>query len=79
MTFEQLLNAGFVVHHTCALCNRVVGYQVHPEVAAACFHSSCDCGGPSDSYRLLTRAELAALPEPEWARHTENANEEGPR
>jgi hypothetical protein len=65
MTFEELRAATFVEHHRCGSCNSPVGFLVHPEMAAAVFDSSCDCGvsrGPS--YRILTHEELAAIPLP---------------
>lgn len=61
MTFDELLAAGFVVHHRCGACGAPVGYEVHPEMAAACFNSGCDCGGGSN-YRVLTLEELGAIP-----------------
>ncbi len=62
MTFEELAQAGFVAHHRCDACGVPVGYLVHPEMAAAVYDSSCDCGTQSGpTYRLLTRQELAEL------------------
>lgn len=61
MTFEQLKAAGFVEHHRCGACGSPVGYQVHPESAAACFQSGCDCGGPYPNYRVISHEELAKI------------------
>lgn len=65
MTFEELKSAGFVLHHSCGACGSPVGYEVHPDIAAACFQSGCDCGGEYPNYRALTHEELAAIPTPE--------------
>lgn len=62
MTFEELKTAGFVLHHTCGVCNLPVGYEIHPEIAAACFQSGCACAGTLPNYRVLTHEELAAIP-----------------
>lgn len=62
MTFEELKSAGFVLHHKCGACGAPVGYEVHPDIAAACFQSGCDCGGEYPNYRALTHEELAAIP-----------------
>lgn len=64
MTFEELKAAGFVEHHGCGVCGSPVGFEVHPEMAAACFQSGCDCGGTYPTYRILTHAELAAIEAP---------------
>lgn len=61
MTFEELKSAGFVEHHRCALCNSPVGYLVHPEMAAACFDSGCDCVSGGPNYRVLTHEELEEI------------------
>ena len=61
MTYEELKQVGFIVHHKCAGCGAPVGYEIHPEMAAACFNSGCDCGGGSN-YRVLTHQELADIP-----------------
>jgi len=63
MTFEELKAAGFVEHHSCGACGDPVGYMVHPDFAAACFNSGCDCSG-GDNYRILSHAELADIPAP---------------
>lgn len=60
MTFEELRAAGFVEHHRCAVCDQPVGYEIHPELAAACFQSGCGCSGQTN-HRLLTLAELDAI------------------
>ena len=64
MTFDELKQAVFVVHHHCGGCNAPVGWEIHPTMAAAVFNSACDCGGPSENYRLLTHQELADIPLP---------------
>lgn len=61
MTLEELRSAGFVLHHRCSGCGFPVGFEVHPEWAAACFQSGCDCGGTYPDYRILTHQELADL------------------
>lgn len=61
MTFDELKEAGFVVHHKCGGCGCPVGYEVHPEMAAACFQSGCDCGGTYPNYRILTHMELSEI------------------
>lgn len=61
MTFEELRLAGFVEHHRCGACGRPVGYLAHPELAAACFDSGCECGSGGPSYRVLTYRELEAI------------------
>lgn len=61
MNFEELKNAIFVEHHKCGGCGAPVGYQIHPELAAAVFQSGCDCGNTYPTYRLLTHSELADI------------------
>lgn len=62
MTFEELKAARFVLHHHCGGCGAPVGYEVHPQMAVACFQSGCDCGGTYPNYRALTHQELAEIP-----------------
>ena len=64
MTFQELLEAGFIEHHKCGACGVAVGYSVHHEVAAAVFNSGCGCSG-EDNYRLITHSELKELKLPE--------------
>lgn len=65
MTFDELKEAGFVLHHACGVCGMPVGYEVHPEMAAAVFQSGCDCAGTYPNYRPLTHQELADIPSPD--------------
>ena len=62
MTYDELRSAGFVEHHRCGGCGFPAGYEVHPELAVACFQSGCDCGGTYQNYRPLTHEELASIP-----------------
>lgn len=64
MTYEELQSFGFVEHHCCGGCGVPVGFEVHPEMAAACFQSGCDCGGTYPTYRVLTHDELADIATP---------------
>lgn len=64
MTFDELKKAGFVEHHKCGGCNAPVGYEIHPEFAAAVFQSGCDCGGTYPNYRVLSNKELASIEAP---------------
>lgn len=61
MTFDELEAAGFVENHRCAICNAPVGYTIHPTFAAAVYSSGCGCSD-GDTYRLLEREELRAIP-----------------
>lgn len=64
MTFEELKSAGYVEHHKCGVCGVPIGYSVHPEMAAAVFNSACGCSEVFENYRLVTHAELDAIPSP---------------
>lgn len=61
MTYDELQKIGFVEHHRCGGCGSPVGFEIHPELSAACFQSGCDCGGTYPNYRALTHAELAEI------------------
>lgn len=61
MTFDELKTAGFVEHHKCGGCGVPVGYEIHPEYAAAVFQSGCDCIGAYPNYRILSHSELAEV------------------
>ena len=61
MTYQELETVGFVEHHCCGFCGVPVGYQIHPDLAAAVFVNGCGCSGGSGSYRILTHAELTEL------------------
>lgn len=61
MKFDELKQAGFVVHHYCGGCRAPVGYEIHPELAVACFNSGCECGVYTPNYRAITHEELAAI------------------
>lgn len=64
MTFEDLKEAGFVEARRCTICGVSLRYSLHPEYAAAVFNSACGCGGPSETYRVITNSELEAIPLP---------------